>query len=82
MVRAVRPYAERIARFDRDLARQLRKSSTAVPLNLAEGAGLRGGRLALHPRHVPRGFGHFRPPRFQQLDADRLAGMIPSYHGR
>ena len=29
MVRDVRPYADRIARFDRDLARQLRRSSTA-----------------------------------------------------
>ena len=44
MVREVRPYIERIARFDRDLARQLRKSSTSVPLNVAEGSGLRGGR--------------------------------------
>ena len=44
MVRDVRPYAERIARFDRDLARQLRKSSTSVPLNVAEGSGLRRGR--------------------------------------
>jgi four helix bundle protein len=44
MVRDIRPYADRIARFDRDLARQLRKSSTAVPLNLAEGSGLRAGR--------------------------------------
>ncbi len=44
MVRDMRPYAERIARFDRDLARQLRKSCTAVALNLSEGSGLRGGR--------------------------------------
>jgi four helix bundle protein len=44
MVREVRPYADRIARFDRDLARQLRRSSTAVVLNTAEGSGLRGGR--------------------------------------
>ena len=44
MVREVRPFAERIARFDRDLARQLRRSSTAVPLNVAEGSGLRAGR--------------------------------------
>ena len=36
MVRDIRPYADRIARFDRDLARQLRRSSTAVPLNVAE----------------------------------------------
>ena len=44
MVREVRPYADRIACFDRDLARQLRRSSTAVALNLAEGSGTRGGR--------------------------------------
>jgi four helix bundle protein len=43
MVREVRPYVERIAQHDRDLARQLRKSCTAVPLNVAEGSGLRGG---------------------------------------
>jgi four helix bundle protein len=44
LVRDVRPYAERIARFDRDLAQQLRRSCTAVALNVAEGCGLRAGR--------------------------------------
>jgi four helix bundle protein len=44
MVKDVRPYAERISRFDRDLARQLKKASASVPLNVAEGSGLRGGR--------------------------------------
>jgi four helix bundle protein len=44
MVRDVRPYRERIARFDRDLARQLAKASTSVPLNVAEGSGSRAGR--------------------------------------
>jgi four helix bundle protein len=44
MVREVRPYTDRIARFDRDLARQVRRASTAVPLNIAEGCGLCGGR--------------------------------------
>ena len=43
MVRDVRAYAERIARFDRDLARQLCRSSTSVALNIAEGSGLRAG---------------------------------------
>ena len=32
-----------IARFDRDQARQLRRSSASVTLNLAEGYGSRGG---------------------------------------
>ena len=44
MVRDVRPLADQIARFDRDHARQLRRSSMSVPLNVAEGAGSRGGR--------------------------------------
>jgi four helix bundle protein len=44
MVREVRPYADRIGRFDRDLSRQLKKASVAVSLNLAEGSGNRGGR--------------------------------------
>lgn len=44
MLRDVKPDADRIARFDRDLARQLRQSSTAVLLNLNEGSGARGGR--------------------------------------
>ena len=44
MVRDVRPVADQIARFDRDHARQLRRSSMSVPLNVAEGSGSRGGR--------------------------------------
>src|SRR5262245_9762319 len=44
MVRRVRKYVEMIARFDPDLARQLKKCSTSAPLNVAEGSGNRGGR--------------------------------------
>jgi len=47
MVRDVRPLADQIARFDRDHARQLRRSSMSVPLNVAEGSGSRAGRRRL-----------------------------------
>ena len=43
MIRDVRPLADQIARFDRDHARQLRKSSMSVHLNIAEGSGSRAG---------------------------------------
>ena len=43
MVREVRPYAEAIGMHDRDLARQLRRSSASVALNVSEGSGSRGG---------------------------------------
>jgi four helix bundle protein len=44
IVREVRPVADRIARFDRGLARQLKKSSSSVALNVAEASGTRAGR--------------------------------------
>ena len=43
MVREVGLLAEEIARFDRDQARQLRRSALSVHLNVGEGAGGRGG---------------------------------------
>ena len=44
MVRDVRPIADQIARYDRDQARQLRRSSMSVVLTVGEGSGSRGGR--------------------------------------
>jgi len=44
IVREIRPYVERIGRVDRDLARQLKKSSISVVLNVSEGSATRGGR--------------------------------------
>ena len=35
--------ARTIAQHDADLARQLRRAATSIPLNLAEGAGVSGG---------------------------------------
>jgi four helix bundle protein len=44
IVREVRPYVERIAKVDPDLARQLKKCSASVALNVSEGSATRGGR--------------------------------------
>jgi four helix bundle protein len=73
MVRDVRPYAERIARFDRDLARQLRKSSTAVGLNVAEGSGLRAGRRRLSYDYA---LGEARET-LANLEAAEAIGYVP-----
>ena len=74
MVRDVRPYAERIARFDRDLARQLRKSSTSVPLNVAEGSGLRAGRRR---QSYDYALGEARET-LANLEAAEAIGYLPS----
>ncbi len=42
-LKAVRPLIAQIARYDRDLAKRLRRSSSSVILNLGEGMYSRGG---------------------------------------
>lgn len=44
MVREVRGLADAVAHFDPDHARQLRRASMSVVLNLSEGSGSRAGR--------------------------------------
>ena len=44
LLRELRPYVERIARRDRDLARQIDDASASTVLNLAEGSGATAGR--------------------------------------
>jgi four helix bundle protein len=46
MVAEVAVVARRVARADSDLARQMRRASTSVPLNISEGVHSRGGHQA------------------------------------
>ena len=43
LARALRPLVDRIARHDRDLARQVRRAVSGVALNVSEGNRRRGG---------------------------------------
>src|SRR5688500_4252026 len=74
MVREVRPYADRIARLNRDLEGRLRKSCTAVPLNLAEGTGLRGG---LQRQSYDHALAEARET-LANLEAAEAIGYLPS----
>jgi four helix bundle protein len=47
-VAAIRPLVEKIARHDRDLARQARNAANSVGLNVAEGLGSEGGNMRVH----------------------------------
>jgi len=42
IVRTLRPVLEQVGQHDADLARQMRRALTSVPLNVAEGASSRG----------------------------------------
>ncbi len=48
LIRDVAPIAEAIGRHDADLARQLRRAMSSVPLNVSEGAAQRGARRNSH----------------------------------
>ncbi|MFC1611415.1 four helix bundle protein [Myxococcota bacterium] len=43
MVTSIKPLIDRIARHDRSLAQQMKRSASSVPLNIGEGAYSRGG---------------------------------------
>jgi four helix bundle protein len=47
MVKGVSPIARRVERRDGDLARQMRRACTSVPLNIAEGEYSKGGNKRL-----------------------------------
>jgi four helix bundle protein len=42
LVRRLAPYVKRIERHDPDLARQMRRALTSIPMNTAEGMNARG----------------------------------------
>jgi four helix bundle protein len=91
MVRDIRPLIDRIARRDRALAQQLKRSASSVPLNIGEGAYSRGGnqltrfqdaagsanetRSALR---VAEAWGYIRPTERAVVDAllDRVCAML------
>lgn len=79
--------AKRISRLDPDLARQLRRAATSVPLNLSEGFSLEGGNRRLRYLtalgsarelracfEVAFAMGYVEPLAFD--DADRLDKVI------
>ena len=43
VLRSLRPVIAQIETHDRDLARQLRRASSSIALNVSEGSGSRGG---------------------------------------
>ena len=87
VARAAGAVAKRIARHDRDLARQLRRAAASVPLNLAEGSGVIGANRTVR---YGTALGSAREVRacvevatamgyvdgFEALDADRLDKVI------
>jgi four helix bundle protein len=54
LVRAMRPVVEAVARHDRELAIQMRRAASSVPLNIAEGSQ-RAGKDRLHHYRIAAG---------------------------
>lgn len=73
MVKDVKGLADGVAGFDKDLARQLRRASVSVVLNVAEGSAVRDGR-----RRVRYGdaLGSARET-FAGLEVGVAAGYLP-----
>ena len=74
MLRDVRPLADAIAGHDRDHARQLRRSALSVVLNMAEGAGHRGGTKKVRYRDA---LGSAQET-LANLDAAEAIGFVPA----
>jgi len=91
MVTDIKPLIDRIARHDRSLAQQMRKSASSVALNIGEGSYSRGGNQtarfqdaagsAAETRsglQVAAAWGYVSPASCQRVDAklDRIVAML------